>query len=142
MESNHIKTPECGFDRQASHSAGRYVCACGYVEQPTIALAAMEPKPCCQEWHTCNRPCVPLAENWRMDAKRNEQRITELEAQNAALREDAERIDWCELHQRFPSRTRPGTTIGFVGWTCSTADGLMQVEAATARAAIDAARES
>ena len=73
--------------------------------------------------------------------------IDELKKENAALREDAlredaERIDWCELHQRFPSRTRPSTTIGFVGWTCSTADGLMQVEAATARAAIDAARKA
>jgi len=29
MESNHIETPECGFDRNASHAAGRYVCACG-----------------------------------------------------------------------------------------------------------------
>jgi len=26
----HIKTPQCGFNRQASHSAGRYVCTCGY----------------------------------------------------------------------------------------------------------------
>ena len=30
----HIETPLCGFDRAASHSAGRYVCACGYAKQP------------------------------------------------------------------------------------------------------------
>jgi len=26
----HIETPLCGFDRNASHAAGRYVCTCGY----------------------------------------------------------------------------------------------------------------
>ena len=30
MASNHIATDKCGFDRNASHSAGRYVCTCGY----------------------------------------------------------------------------------------------------------------
>ena len=27
--NKHIETPQCGFDRNASHAAGRYVCACG-----------------------------------------------------------------------------------------------------------------
>lgn len=34
MEINHIETPECGFDRNASHAAGRYVCACGWSDAP------------------------------------------------------------------------------------------------------------
>lgn len=28
--------------------------------------------PCCQDWHTCQRRCAPLAENWRMAAKQAE----------------------------------------------------------------------
>ena len=30
--------------------------------------------PCCQDWHTCQRRCAPLAENWRMTAKEAEER--------------------------------------------------------------------
>lgn len=29
-------------------------------------------KPCCQEWNTCTQRCSPLAEKWRMEAKRLE----------------------------------------------------------------------
>jgi len=38
MASKHLETPQCGFDRDASHAAGRYVCACGYEapEQPAV----------------------------------------------------------------------------------------------------------
>lgn len=45
-----------------------------------LALLATEPEPvepCCQEWHTCMKRCVPLAENWRMDAKRLERQLAE-----------------------------------------------------------------
>ena len=37
--------------------------------------------PCCQDWHTCQRRCAPLAENWRMAAKQAEasnKRLAEL----------------------------------------------------------------
>lgn len=36
MENNHKATKDCGFDRNASHAAGRYVCTCGYAEQLAI----------------------------------------------------------------------------------------------------------
>jgi len=42
---------------------------------PVESVAA---EPCCMEWHTCMKRCVPLAENWRMDAKRLEREIADL----------------------------------------------------------------
>jgi len=39
----HLKTPLCGFDRQASHSTGRYVCACGYEEAANEPINAGAP---------------------------------------------------------------------------------------------------
>ena len=36
------------------------------------ATAATDVEPCCMEWDTCMKRCVPLAENWRMECKRLE----------------------------------------------------------------------
>jgi len=32
MNNPHPKTNRCGFDRNATHSLGRYVCACGWTD--------------------------------------------------------------------------------------------------------------
>lgn len=31
--NEHVHTKQCGFDRNASHSAGHYVCACGFEDE-------------------------------------------------------------------------------------------------------------
>jgi len=59
-DTKHITTPECGFDRNSTHSAGRYVCACG--EQPAVTLSAL------------GRELINAV-------------VPKLEAENAALRE-------------------------------------------------------
>ena len=33
MSDKHKATPECGFDRNSSHSENRYVCACGWRDE-------------------------------------------------------------------------------------------------------------
>ena len=38
----------------------------------TAAPVDMAIEPCCMEWDTCTKRCVPLAENWRMECKRLE----------------------------------------------------------------------
>jgi FtsZ-binding cell division protein ZapB len=44
LGASHVQTEKCGFDRNASHSAGRYVCTCGWSddhaapEQPTVTF--------------------------------------------------------------------------------------------------------
>lgn len=50
----------------------------------------LEPAPCCQEWHTCKKPCSPLAENWRMDAQRERERAEKAEAELAAIKVDGD----------------------------------------------------
>jgi len=69
------------------------------------------------------------------------ERAERAEAELAACREDAERLDWCEKWQRFPSKTRPILTAVEPKWTIASADGLRQFEGTTAREAIDAARK-
>lgn len=64
--------------------------------------------PCCQEWHTCQRLCSPLAENWRMAAKRAEatnRRMVEL------MKEPSD-----GFKQWFLSQIPSGTVISNPEW--------------------------
>lgn len=72
------------------------------------------------------------------------ERITELEAENAALREDKARLDWLE-HEGFATRSDPDK-IGVHCWrldksTWRWTAHRISSEFTTARAAIDATRK-
>jgi len=93
----HIETPECGFDRNASHSAGRYVCTCGYEPinagtrgSDTERVGKVQPS------HAAPAPNDLAA----MEAKllKAETVIDHLESGAAA---DEERIAELELHPAF-----------------------------------------
>jgi Fe-S cluster biosynthesis and repair protein YggX len=62
---------------------------------------------CCQEWNTCTKPCAPLAENWRMDAKRLQARLDAVESalrelvECKKLKDSAEELD----RGQFPDQT-------------------------------------
>lgn len=38
----HKETPECGFDRNASHSEDRYVCTCGWRDEHKDAAGKLK----------------------------------------------------------------------------------------------------
>jgi len=80
-DMKHVITPECGFNRNSTHSAGRYVCMCGWVE-PAVTISPL------------GRELINAV-------------VPKLEAENAALRVDAERYRWFRLQglwdvERFP----------------------------------------
>jgi len=186
----HIETPECGFDRNASHSAGHYVCACGYEPidagargsdtervgnvQPSHAapapndLAAMEQRITELE-RTVNNVSrqyldeheraeraeaeLALAKSIALDAE-SEARIANernhamsqacdeahdqfqrAEAENAALREDAERYRWFRLQSLWDADRFP--------WPkdFEYPESILQDDGAMLDAAIDAARK-
>lgn len=52
----HPETLRCGYDRNASHSAGHYVCACGWQETPTEAQAGV-PREGCHYLADANSVC-------------------------------------------------------------------------------------
>lgn len=59
--------------------------------------AATGVEACCQEWHTCEKRCAPLAENWRTAAKTAERQLAELQ-QDAEIgrkwRENSSLEEW------------------------------------------------
>jgi len=108
-DTKHITTPECGFDRNSTHSTRSYICMCGWVEHPAVTLS-------------------PLGRELINAAK--------LEAENAALREDAERYRWFRLQGLWDADRFPWPH-GF-----EYPEGILQDEGKMLDAAIDAARKS
>lgn len=67
-------------------------------EKGATPVESVAAEPCCMEWDTCMKRCVPLAENWRMECKRLER----LSAASAigAMTETVEAVKF-EMHGRF-----------------------------------------
>lgn len=153
---DHIETPECGFDRNASHSAGHYVCACGATGiaagESVNTLAAMERR--ITELTENGARLLEAADGWKTSAQHFQRERNEIEAQlerqivqnnrdaerfreclaeNSELREDAERYRWFRLQGLWDSEHFPWPD-GF-----EYPEGISEAEMLDA--AIDAARK-
>ena len=87
---DHIETPQCGFDRNASHAAGHYVCACGYAEQRAVLQQRIK------ELTENGQRLIEAADGWKASAQHFQRERNELEAQ---LAEVHEQLRLCNIDQ-------------------------------------------
>jgi hypothetical protein len=82
----HKHTDQCGFDRNGSHNAGRYVCACGFDSETEIRL---DSKGVLDEFIVHNPTNIHLE---RMDTNKWWIGITTEDGRNHAIRFTSKKI--------------------------------------------------